>query len=115
MTATTQGSAPRPRRDAPRSLARAAARRQRDLSGARAGRDLDFGVMLHWKWLWFVVPIAAIFIPAPDGWSLTFLNDEEEAAGFLESAWQVQAAAVGLSLAVAVFALQAAVDNRWRP
>ena len=115
MTAPAHPPAPLPAGRAPRSLARAAARRQRELSGARALRRPDFAAALHRKWLWFLGPIAAVFIPAPDGWRFTFLNDGEEAASFLEAAWQVQAAAVGLSLAVAVFALQAAAGDSWRP
>jgi hypothetical protein len=70
---------------------------------------------MHSKALWFVLPVVLPFVPVPVSWQWRFLGDESNAQSFLSTAWQVQAAAVGLSLAVAVFAMQAVVADRWRP
>jgi hypothetical protein len=71
--------------------------------------------ILHSPWLWLGVIAVALAWPASDTWGFPFLSNPREARDYLQVAWQVQAAAVGFSLSVAVFALQAASGDKWRP
>jgi hypothetical protein len=52
-----------------------------------------------------VVWVGLIFVPFPNDWNP--FGDAEEAEGFLKTLWQVDAAALALSLAIIVFAVQA--------
>jgi hypothetical protein len=96
----------------PRSLSRAARRETRSLRGRR--RDFSSAIALsRAPWLYVLVPVGALFAPVPDSWGLPFLGDPNGARSYLQTAWQVQAAAVGFSLTVAVFAIQSAGSDRW--
>lgn len=57
-------------------------------------------------YLWFVAGSLLILAAVPTDWSFSYLNDERNARGFLEVLWQVTAAAVALSVAVVVVALE---------
>jgi hypothetical protein len=66
-------------------------------------------VRAHWRdrsyYLLIVVWIGLIFVPFPNDWNP--FGTAEEAEGFLKTLWQVDAAALALSLAIIVFAVQA--------
>lgn len=104
----------------PRSLRRAAEReRLRLLSGYRFARLLARARRLNGG-----LAAAAMFGPTYLGIGLVMLwmppligwepIDLEEPRSFIESLWQVQAAAVGLTVAVVIFAFQALASSRWR-
>jgi len=66
-------------------------------------------VRAHWRdhsyYLLIVVWVGLIFVPFPNDWNP--FGKAEEAEGFLKTLWQVDAAALALSLAIIVFAVQA--------
>lgn len=97
----------------PRSLARAARRAHARMGGHRGHWRLRANDVVHSPWPWLIVPIVFLFAPVPRTWTLPFLSDARAAEDFLQTAWQVQAAAVGFSLTVGVFALQAAGSDGW--
>jgi hypothetical protein len=66
-----------------------------------------------WALLLAVPAIGAAFVPT--GLSLNPLKGEKEATAILEILWQVEAAALALSLAVVIFILQAVHSTRHRP
>jgi hypothetical protein len=103
-----------------RSLRRAAASRRRRLrgsnwrsrvaSGLRGLRSLGRRVARFGP-TYVVVGIGLLW--APSGVVAPALRSETDAERFLETVWQVQAAAVGLTIAVVVFAFQALSSSRW--
>jgi hypothetical protein len=106
----------------PRSLRRLALREKAKLEGAprraRVERSLRTCVwkLFHdrgWALLLAVPAIGVAFVPT--GLSLNPLEGEEEATAILEILWQVEAAALALSLAVVIFILQAVHSTRRRP
>jgi hypothetical protein len=106
----------------PRSLRRVAVRRQNQARGlVGAERALHLARVGSWKLshdrLWsLVLPVAAVavaFIPANVG--LRPLRRGDHAVGVLEALWQVEAAALALSLAVVIFIFQAVYSARPRP
>ena len=103
----------------PRSLRRLALREKAHLEDAtrrtRVGRLIRscwWNVTHHRGWaLLLVVPsIGLAFVPS--GLSLNPLDDEKKATSILQILWQVEAAALALSLAVVIFILQAVYSTR---
>ena len=106
----------------PRSLRRVALREKAKLEGAprrtRAARGLRvcaWNLSHHRGWaLLLVVPaIGVAFLPI--GLSLNPLEGDEKATAILQTLWQVEAAALALSLAVVIFILQAVYSTQPRP
>src|SRR5205823_1466119 len=62
----------------------------------------------------FILIFLLTFVPPflPIGTALRSLSSETRAVRFLEAAWQVQGAALGLSLAVVLFVFQSAYGSR---
>jgi hypothetical protein len=109
----------------PRSLRRLAvsekAKLERASGGTRAGharqslRLCAWNLTHHSGWaLLLIVPsLGVAFLPIGDG--LSPLDTEKEATPILQTLWQVEAAALALSLAVVIFILEAVYSTRPRP
>ena len=106
----------------PRSLRRLACRRQAEAEGlARGGRA--WRRLRRWGWnvrhhrLWSLCLVVPAFLIAFIPWSVSLwpLRGLEEAPDLLEVLWQVQAAAVALSLAVVIFVFEAVYSAKPRP
>lgn len=57
-------------------------------------------------YVWIIPAVILILFFIPAGWSFPYLNSESQARDFLEVLWQVDAAALALSVAVVAVALQ---------
>jgi hypothetical protein len=60
---------------------------------------------------YMAIGIGMLWMPRVTGWAPI---DIDEPTGFIGALWQVQAAAVGLTVAVVIFAFQALASSRWR-
>jgi hypothetical protein len=107
----------------PRSLRRLAIRRQAQAEGiGLAGLGLRKARQWGWKLfhhrLWsLALPIAAVLVAflVPADVSLRPFGGLDKAPSILETLWQVQAAALALSLAVVIFIFEAVYSARPRP
>ena len=106
----------------PRSLRRLALHEKANLEDAprrtRVGRlirSCGWNVTHHRDWALLLVVPSIGFAFVPTGLSLNPLDDEKKATSILQILWQVEAAALALSLAVVIFILQAVYSTRPRP
>lgn len=61
----------------------------------------------------WIIPLAVLILAVvPDDWSVPYFKSESDARGFLEVLWQVDAAALALSVAVVVVALEVFSSGR---
>src|SRR5215210_3811489 len=106
----------------PRSLRRAAFAQRAQLESMRRGGrlarrfDRAWWGLTHHRWWSLLLGFPAVgiaFIPLP--WSLSPLQDSDSAEDYLQVLWQVQAAALALSLAVVIFIFEAVYSTRPRP
>jgi hypothetical protein len=106
----------------PRSLRRLARKRQAKAEGLTRG-DRAWRRLRSWGWnvrhhrLWSLCLVVPAFLIAFIPWSVSLwpLRGLKEAPDLLEVLWQVQAAALALSLAVVIFIFEAVYSARPRP
>jgi hypothetical protein len=67
-----------------------------------------------WPFLWIAGASIGLLAAAPAHWTLSALRRDDAARGFLETLWQVDAAAIGLSVAIVLFAFELVWSTRYR-
>jgi hypothetical protein len=101
------------RRQATRARISHLPRRVRLVERARLARErASASIWSHLGLL--VLPVGVLFLPLGDAGLGGPLDNTDDARGFLSTLWQVDAAAIGLTLAFVIFALQMAVGAERR-
>lgn len=104
----------------PRSLRRSAEReRLRLISGSRLvrlsarthGFRLRLATVAGFGPSYLVIGVGMLWMPSLVGWAPIGIDEPSD---FISALWQVEAAALGLTVAVVIFAFQALASSRWR-
>src|SRR6266545_759165 len=67
-----------------------------------------------WLFLWVTGASVGLLWAAPADWTVSALSKDADARSFLQTLWQVDAAAIGLSVAIVLFAFELVWSTRYR-